>query len=174
VTGRRAPAAKPARRKPSAAASVTRIDVASCRKETYSEPAAYPKVESGALRDDLHRRDFTINAMATAIGPAEFAQLVDPFGGLADLRAKRLRILHPKSFIDDPSRILRGVRFVCRLGVTLEPGTGRAVREALADGLLARLNRGRLRKELERMVEEPDPVACLALLGRWLNEKKHN
>jgi len=145
-----------------------RIDVASCRKETYAEPAAYPNVTAGGLRDDLFRRDFTINAMAMAISPRQFGRLIDPFGGLKDLRARCLRILHPNSFVDDPSRLLRAVRFAQRYGVALDSQTSRCLRQAVAAGLLGKLNRGRLRKELERMVEEPDPVACLAQLGRWL------
>jgi tRNA nucleotidyltransferase (CCA-adding enzyme) len=145
-----------------------RLDIATCRKESYAVPAAYPKVEPGRLEDDLYRRDFTINAMAMAIGAARFGALIDPYGGLQDLRAKRLRILHPNSFIDDPSRILRAARFLPRFGCALEEKTESALRQAIADGLLTRLNRGRLRRELEHMVHERDPLACLGYLGRWL------
>jgi len=149
-----------------------RIDVAGCRKETYAKPAAYPTVSPGTLREDLFRRDFTINAMAMAIGPQAFGRLVDAFGGRRDLQAKRLRVLHAKSFVDDPSRILRAARFAARDGLLLEPQTARWLRQALAAGLIARLNRGRIRKELRRMLEEPDPVACLAQLGRWLTSAR--
>ncbi len=145
-----------------------RLDVASCRKETYREPAAYPKVSPGTLRDDLFRRDFTINAMAMALNPDRFGLLVDPFHGLHDLNQRRLRILHPKSFVDDPSRILRAARFVPRFQLRLEPRSARQMSRVLADGLLGRLNRGRLRKEFERMVAEPNPRVCLECLGRWL------
>ena len=145
-----------------------RIDVASARHEVYAKPAAYPTVSPGTLREDLFRRDFTVNAMAMAIGPRAFGRLVDPFGGWRDLKAKRLRVLHAGSFVDDPSRILRAARFAARHGCVLEPQTARWLRQALAAGMLARLNRGRLRKELRRMLEEPDPVACLARLGRWM------
>ena len=148
--------------------SSMRIDVATARKERYREPAAYPTVSPGTLREDLRRRDFTINAMAMAIAPETFGRLIDPFGGARDLRAKRLTMLHPDSFADDPSRILRGARLLARFGLQLEPATARALRRAVEEGLLARLNRGRLRKELERLVEEPDPIACLERLGRWL------
>lgn len=150
------------------AAETLRIDVASCRKETYAQPAAYPKVVPGRLQEDLFRRDFTINAMAVAINGERFGALVDPFQGLKDLQARRLRILHANSFIDDPSRLLRAVRFTQRFGLTADPQTSRMLRQALAKGMLGHLNRGRLRKELERMVQEPDPVACLACLGKWL------
>ena len=145
-----------------------RIDITTARKERYAAPAAYPKVTPGTLRDDLLRRDFTINAMAMAITPEAFGRVIDPFGGARDLRAKRLKILHRHSFVDDPSRILRGARFLERFGLTLEPVTARALRRAIDEGWLARLNRGRLRKELERLTQEPDPIACLTRMGRWL------
>ncbi|MBI4354159.1 MAG: CCA tRNA nucleotidyltransferase [Candidatus Omnitrophica bacterium] len=145
-----------------------RLDVASCRKETYREPAAYPTVSRGALRDDLFRRDFTINAMAIALNPHQGGTLIDPFHGLRDLRQRRLRILHARSFVDDPSRILRAARFAPRFGLRLERATAQQMFRALADGLLGRLNRGRLRKEFERMAAEPHPRACLICLGQWL------
>jgi len=161
---------RPKKTTPAPSSAPLRIDVASCRKERYAEPAAYPKVTSGSLQDDLFRRDFTINAMAVAINPKPFGQLIDPFGGFQDLQARRLRILHPNSFLDDPSRILRAVRFAQRFGLTLEPKTAQCLRQAVASGVLSRLNRGRLRKELDRMVEEPDPLACLSRLSQWLAE----
>ena len=145
-----------------------RIDIASCRKETYAAPAAYPKVAAGRLRDDLFRRDFTVNAMAMALAPVVFGRLIDPFKGMADLKAKRLRILHPRSFVDDPSRILRAVRFAQRYHLTVEPRTRRALRRAVAAGMLERLNRGRWRKEFDRMTHEPRPLACLSLLAQWV------
>ena len=148
--------------------STARLDVATCRRERYAKPAAYPKVTAGRLRDDLFRRDFTINAMAMPVRPDGLGRVIDPFGGLKDLRAKRLRMLHPKSFLDDPSRILRAVRFVERYGLRLEPTTARCLREALASGVLMQLNRGRLQKELSRMLQEPDPTACLTRFSQWL------
>jgi tRNA nucleotidyltransferase (CCA-adding enzyme) len=155
--------------KPTRGRQPIRVDVASCRKETYREPAAYPKVTAGSLQDDLFRRDFTINALAMAINPKSFGKLVDPFGGAQDLKARRLRILHPKSFLDDPSRILRAVRFTQRFGLAMDSQTLRCLRRAMVSGVLARLNRGRLRKELDRMAEEPDPIACLKQLNQWLS-----
>ena len=138
-----------------------RVDIATCRKETYAKPAAYPRVSAGMLKDDLRRRDFTINAMAVAVDPRRFGTLVDPCGGCEDLRTKTLRVLHRRSFLDDPSRILRGVRFARRFGLQWERATQRACREAMAAGALGWLNAGRLRKELDRMRAEPDPRACL-------------
>ena len=141
-----------------------RIDVATCRRETYAKPAAYPKVAPGTLKDDLSRRDFTINAMAVALAPRDFGRLIDPFQGAKDLRQKRLRILHARSFVDDPSRILRGIRFAHRFGLRWERKTEQAMREALAAGALGWLNAGRLRKERELMAHEPRPDACLRRL----------
>jgi len=145
-----------------------RIDVATCRKETYAKPAAYPQVAAGTLRDDLARRDFTINAMALALAPRAFGRLIDPFHGAQDLRLKRLRILHPGSFMDDPSRILRGIRFAQRFGLRWERRTQRASREAIAAGALGWLNAGRLRKERELMAREPNPRACVQQLDALL------
>ena len=144
-----------------------RVDVAMCRKETYAKPAAYPRVVPGTLGEDLFRRDFTINAMAVAISGERFGTLRDPFHGLRDLSQRRLRMLHERSFVDDPSRILRGVRFVQRFGLRWEAATLCAAHTAIAAGALEHLNRGRLRNELERMLDEPEPLACfwqLALL----------
>ncbi len=148
--------------------AVRRLDVATCRREVYAKPAAYPRVEPGTLREDLARRDFTINAMAVSMGPGRMGQLVDPFGGVRDLRAKRLRVLHPGSFRDDPSRILRGVRFAERFGLSWERQTHRALREALAQGALGWLNAGRLRKEFTAMLNEPDSIACFLHMARLL------
>jgi len=151
-----------------ARSTAARIDVATCRTETYAKPAAYPRVSPGALHDDLFRRDFTMNAMAVALNPGRFGALVDPFGGRRDLAARRLRVLHPRSFLDDPSRMLRGIRFARRFGCRFAPATAAALRRALRQGALGWLNAGRLRKELERVLDEPDPRACLRDLAGWL------
>jgi tRNA nucleotidyltransferase (CCA-adding enzyme) len=121
-------------------------------------------VVQGTLHDDLFRRDFTINAMAVALNPPRFGELIDPFGGREDLRDRLLRVLHPRSFIDDPSRILRGIRFAQRFGCQYHQATRHLLEEALAAGALGWLNAGRLRKELDRMLEEPNPLACLRQL----------
>jgi tRNA nucleotidyltransferase/poly(A) polymerase len=147
-----------------------RVDFAMCRTETYRKPAAYPAVAPGTLRQDLGRRDFTINAIAVALAPSEFGRLVDPCGGALDLERRRLRILHARSFLDDPSRILRGVRLAQRFGLAWERATRHRMRAALAAGALGWLNAGRLRKELARMAQEPDPTACFAELAALLEE----
>ena len=122
----------------------------------------------GTLEDDLFRRDFTINAMAVAIAPGRLGMLVDPFQGLRDLHRKTLRMLHGRSFLDDPSRILRGIRFAQRFGLRWERQTQRALKAAIAAGALGRLNAGRLRKELDRMCDEPDPRACFEQFAKLL------
>lgn len=148
-----------------------RLDFASCRKERYAKPAAYPRVSSGMLADDLFRRDFTMNAVAAALASDRFGRLVDPYGGMRDLRRRRLRILHARSFLDDPSRILRGIRFLRRFGLRWESGTERALQQAIAAGALGWLNLGRFERELARMSEEPDPAACFRQLAALLDEK---
>jgi len=149
-----------------------RVDFATCRNETYAKPGAYPRVAPGTLEEDLFRRDFAINAMAVALSPARFGQLVDPFHGAEDLARKRLRILHARSFLDDPSRILRGARLAHRFGLTWDPQTSRALQQALASGALGWLNAGRVRKELARMRQEPDGPGCLRALRVLVGEAR--
>jgi tRNA nucleotidyltransferase (CCA-adding enzyme) len=147
---------------------IRRLDLATARQETYAKPAAYPRVTPGILEQDLFRRDFTINAMAVALAPGRFGALVDPFGGRQDLQRRILRILHPRSFLDDPSRILRGVRFAQRFRCRFDAATARHMESAIAAGALGWLNAGRLQKEFDRILEEPDPTACFKELMRWL------
>ena len=144
-----------------ATASVT-IDLVTARRETYRAPGALPDVEPGGIADDLARRDFTINAMASPMpGPAD--ELVDPHGGRADLDAGLIRVLHPESFLDDPTRILRAVRYAARFGFAIEPETARLMAEALAGRALSTLTGDRLRHELQRTFEETNPAAALRL-----------
>jgi len=146
-----------------------RVDFATCRKETYATPAAYPRVAPGTLEEDLFRRDFTMNAIAAALSPARFGTLVDPFHGAQDLRRKQVRILHTQGFLDDPSRILRGIRFLHRFGFRWERKTQRLAREAVAAGALGWLNAGRLSRELDRMSREPNPLSCFQGLAALLD-----
>lgn len=155
---------------PGSSRRIWRIDLASCRRETYAAPAAYPRVEPGTLEEDLFRRDFTINAMAVGLGAGRFGTLIDPYEGLQDLRRRALRMLHPRSFVDDPSRMLRGIRFARRFPLRWEPRTAQAAQEAIAVGLLGALNAGRFGKELCRMSDEPDPGGCLRDLAALLEQ----
>lgn len=131
------------------------IDVASARSEHYRAPAALPEVQMSALRQDLFRRDFTINTLAIRLGPEERPELIDYFGGRSDLKERTLRVLHSLSFIDDPTRVLRGVRLELRLGFRLSPETLRLVEVALEEGVFDRLSGSRLREELAMLLADP-------------------
>lgn len=134
------------------------IDVATARSEFYRAPAALPEVRTSALRQDLYRRDFTINAMAIRLGPGKRPELIDFFGGLRDLDDGVLRVLHSLSFIDDPTRALRAVRLEARLDFHISPETLRLLHLALQEGVFARVSGGRLRDELCRILGDPDTV----------------
>ena len=138
------------------------VDLVTARRETYHRPGALPDVSAGDLNNDLARRDFTINAMAIPIAGTS-AELVDPHGGRADLSAGVIRILHRQSFRDDPTRILRAVRYAARFGFRMDEATQAAMAEALAAGAMATLTADRIRHELERILEEPAPLAALRL-----------
>ena len=97
-----------------------KIDIATARKETYEHPGALPNVVPGNIEDDLSRRDFSINAMAASLNPEDFGELIDFFDGLSDLKKKEIKVLHDLSFIDDPTRILRAIRFEQRLKFKIE------------------------------------------------------
>ncbi|MFC1667169.1 CCA tRNA nucleotidyltransferase [Candidatus Omnitrophota bacterium] len=138
-----------------------RIDVVTARKESYESPASYPDVEPGGIKEDLFRRDFTINAMAAAINKKNFGKLVDFCDGFKDLKKGIIRAMHDKSFIDDPTRIFRAVRFSIRFGFKIEPRTKRLMKEAILGGFLGEVNRGRVRKEIELFLKEKNPLKCL-------------
>ena len=145
------------------------IDLASARRETYPSPAALPVVEPAGIDEDLLRRDFTINALAIHVEPACFGKLRDPCGGVRDLRLGLIRVLHDRSFIDDPTRALRAVRFAHRLGFRLEQGTSRWMSEASRQGVLDLLSASRLRRELSLLLlEMPLRRAAELLAGSGL------
>lgn len=143
-----------------------RLDVATARTEFYPYPAALPEVERSALRQDLYRRDFTINAMAIALNPENFGQLVDFFGGERDMELKLIRVLHSLSFIEDPTRVVRAVRFALRLGFTLAPDTERLARVAAEEDAFRNLSGERLREEIFACLGEEHPVEALVELDR--------
>lgn len=144
----------------------TRVDVSRARRERYSAVAQLPTVEPASLDEDLRRRDFTVNAMAITLAPeASFGALIDPLGGRADLTAGRLRVHHDRSFQDDPTRILRGVRFEIRLGFHFTAETERLAREAIANGAMAALSSSRFGAEMEQLFGDGgEPGAILARL----------
>jgi tRNA nucleotidyltransferase (CCA-adding enzyme) len=139
-----------------------RVDIAAARSETYPEPGALPVVVSAAdIGDDLARRDFTVNAMAIPL--SDDGELIDPFGGRRDLAQRLLRVLHPGSFGDDPTRALRAARYAARLGFELEPETERLLRQAD----LETVSEDRREAELLRLAAEPTAAEGLELLGAW-------
>jgi tRNA nucleotidyltransferase (CCA-adding enzyme) len=133
-----------------------RVDFARTRRETYAAPGALPDVEPAPLEEDLRRRDFTVNAMAASLNGDDLGALHDPFGGRADLDAGRIRVLHDASFTDDPTRILRALRYEARLGARMEPHTEQLARGAVAGGAMATVSGKRLRVELLLLLQEPE------------------
>ncbi|HVC08609.1 MAG TPA: hypothetical protein VNH15_01555 [Elusimicrobiota bacterium] len=149
------------------APSGLRVDFAQARRETYPSPGCLPEVSpAGSIEEDLIRRDFTINAMALRLSPGPRA-LIDPMGGLADLRRKTIRFLHPESFRDDPTRVFRAARYLSRFAFKPAPDLAPAARRALEAGYAARLSRHRVLQELWRLLEEKKPAQALGLLRRW-------
>lgn len=144
----------------------SKIDLATTRRESYVQPAALPDVEPASLKDDLYRRDFTINAMAIQLNGAQFGFLHDPYGGQRDLMAKTIRVLHEGSFVDDPTRIFRAVRFAQRFGFRLEPATRRLLKQAAATKLIAQLSGPRLCNELFLLFGEREPAQSIDALER--------
>jgi tRNA nucleotidyltransferase (CCA-adding enzyme) len=132
-----------------------RVDVASTRTEFYDFPAALPKVEHTTIRNDLARRDFTINAMAVSLKPEDFGVLLDYFGGLEDLNRKRIRVLHNLSFIEDPTRIFRAIRYEGRYGLRMDRHTLSLARSCSDMDLIGDLSSARLRDELILLFSEP-------------------
>jgi dephospho-CoA kinase len=131
-----------------------RLDLASTRKEVREDGGRH-SLKSAGLEEDLLRRDFTVNALAYAIDHAHWGKLYDPCGGLDDLQSGLLRVLHDESFMDDPTRILRGIRFEQRIGLTFEPHTETLLHEAIEAGCFERAAPSRLKKELELCAAEP-------------------
>jgi len=129
---------------------IEHIDIAIARKEVYPRPGALPIVEPGTIEEDLYRRDFTINSLAVPILPEKKpGKILDPLGGIKDLEDRIIRVLHDRSFIDDPTRIFRAVRFSIRLGFAIEPHTYKLMEDAIKGGALRTVGVARIRKEIE-------------------------
>jgi tRNA nucleotidyltransferase (CCA-adding enzyme) len=138
-------------------------DLTTARRETYPHPGSLPLVEwTGSLDQDLGRRDFSINAMAVALAEDAYGELEDPFGGRGDLGSRALRILHDRSFLDDPTRLLRGARYAARLGFAFEPATHAAA--LAAAGGVGSVGPDRLRDALELVLREEAAAGALAVL----------
>ena len=152
------------------------VDIATARTEFYPYPAANPEVEASSIRQDLYRRDFTINALAVRLTTSRSGELplLDFFGGLLDLRSRQIRVLHANSFIEDPTRIYRAVRFAVRLGFEIEPQTEAYIRYAMESGVYERsLSQNdkapalqtRLKAELKHILQAPYWKRALQLLA---------
>jgi tRNA nucleotidyltransferase (CCA-adding enzyme) len=142
-----------------------RVDLVTARSERYDEPGALPHVMPAAIGQDLRRRDFTVNAMAVELASGTFG-LLDPLGGVADVSHRRLRILHPLSFVEDPTRIFRAARYAARLGFTLDEWSVRCRALALELGPYAPLSPARIAAELERILADRTAGPALAALAR--------
>ncbi len=138
------------------------IDFVTARTEFYTHPTALPQVAQSSIKQDLHRRDFTINTLAIRLDPDRWGQLLDFYGGEADLEEGTIRVLHSLSFIDDPTRILRAARLECRLGFRLDPRSEELIEDALP--LLKRVSGDRIRHELELIFREDEPERALCRL----------
>jgi tRNA nucleotidyltransferase (CCA-adding enzyme) len=138
-------------------------DLATARSETYARACALPTVNPGNVKDDLLRRDFTINAMAVALNPGHYGQMLDRYGGMADLEKKLIRVLHDKSFTDDATRIWRAIRYEQRLDFRLEPETLALVKRDAS--YLKKVSGDRIRHELELILQEAYPEKALRRAG---------
>ncbi|MCX7845139.1 MAG: CBS domain-containing protein, partial [Dictyoglomaceae bacterium] len=135
----------------------SKIDIASARQEYYPAPGALPQVEKSSFWIDLKRRDFTINTLALSLNPDRWLEIIDLYGGLEDLSRKELRVLHNLSFIEDPSRILRGIRLEKRLDFTFEEKTFELLKDAIDQGFLKKLSKERIKEEILLILKEPEP-----------------
>jgi len=141
-----------------------KLDVATARTEVYEHPAALPRVQPNTIEEDLGRRDFTINALALDLGASHYGRLIDPFGGLRDLRDGIVRALHEQSYTDDPTRIFRAVRFEARYGFKISQDDEKRIRKAVRSGLLMRLSDKRRFTELKLLLQEAAPIPPLKRL----------
>lgn len=144
-----------------------RVDIATARIEYYEAPAELPKVELSTIKKDLYRRDFSINAMAIKLNPIEFGKLFDFFGCREDLEKGVIRVLYNLSFIEDPTRILRAVRFEQRYNFNIEDRTKELLKDAVENGYLEKVTGQRLREEFEKLLNEPNPLKAIRRLAEF-------
>jgi tRNA nucleotidyltransferase (CCA-adding enzyme) len=142
-----------------------KIDVATARLEYYEYPAALPTVELSSIKLDLYRRDFTINAMAVQLNPTQFGTLIDFFNCQNDLKEKLIKVLHNLSFVEDPSRILRAIRFEKRMDFRIARHTERLIRGAVKMDLFNRSTNPRLFAELQHIFSEENPIPAIKRLA---------
>lgn len=142
-----------------------KFDVATARTEYYESPAALPRVETSSIKKDLYRRDFTINTMAISLNPAKFGQLLDFFGAQRDIKEKTIRILHNLSFIEDPTRAFRAIRFSERFGFKISRHTLNLIRTAVRINLFNKLSGTRIYDELNLLFLETEPIKAIRRLA---------
>jgi tRNA nucleotidyltransferase (CCA-adding enzyme) len=142
------------------------VDFAQTRRESYAAPGALPDVEPAPLEEDLKRRDFTVNAIAAGLSHDELGVIHDPVGGERDLRHGVIRVLHERSFVDDPTRIPRAVRYEARLGAAMDPRTEELALEAIDAGALRTVSGKRVRVELVFLFEEEEMPAAVDRMCR--------
>jgi tRNA nucleotidyltransferase (CCA-adding enzyme) len=138
-----------------------KVDVATARIEIYDAPAALPTVERGSIKMDLYRRDFTINTLAIQLNPRAFGELIDFFGGVRDIKEKVIRVLHNLSFVEDPTRVFRAIRFEQRLGFQIGKHTQNLMRNAVKMGFMERLSGARVLSELILILQEDHSISAL-------------
>jgi tRNA nucleotidyltransferase (CCA-adding enzyme) len=141
-----------------------RIDIATARKEIYKHPADYPRVIFSTIEDDLGRRDFTINAMAVSLNKGSFGEILDLYNGREDLKSGIIRVLHENSFMDDPTRIFRAIRFEQRYRFKTDSKTMLLMKSAIQSGMLDKLSRQRIIKERMLIKKEKSALKILARL----------
>lgn len=141
------------------------LDIATARTEYYEYPTALPTVERSSIKKDLYRRDFTINTLAVCLNPAQFGVLLDFYGGQRDLNDGIIRVLHSLSFVEDPTRVFRAVRFEHRFGFRLGKETLSLIKGAVKMDLFHRLSGSRLQTELLLLLSEEEPRQAIARLG---------
>jgi tRNA nucleotidyltransferase (CCA-adding enzyme) len=142
-----------------------KLDVATARTEYYESPAALPKVETSSIKKDLYRRDFTINTLAIKLNPKDFGLLIDFFGGQRDLREKTIRVLHNLSFVEDPTRAFRAIRFSERFGFKISKHTENLIKSTIEMNLFDKLSGPRLYEELRLSFHETEPIKTLKRLN---------
>lgn len=141
-----------------------KVDVATARTEYYEHPAALPRVELSSIKLDLYRRDFTINTLAIRLNASFFGELLDFFGGQRDIKDRIVRVLHNLSFVEDPTRVLRAVRFEKRFGFRIGKHTLNLIQNALSLGILEKVEGRRLWHELQTILQEKRPLPVMERL----------
>lgn len=144
-----------------------KLDVATARTEYYESPAALPKVEMSSIKKDLYRRDFTINTIAVKLNKKDFGLLLDFFGGQRDLKDRAIRVLHNLSFVEDPTRAFRAIRFSERFGFKLTRHTENLIKIAVRMNIFEKLSGSRLYDEVMLILNETDPIRSLKKLGSY-------